>query len=172
MGVYRFEDLRVWQAAKKQCDQVGLLLERPAFQRDRELSGQMNDAAISVLFNIAEGFLRRKDGETAQFLRYAFASNGELKSGYYAATGRRYLTQADAVPLIGLNESIARMLRRWQATLKPRDRTDHESRGTGSNPQSRGKREPAGNDEPDDGPRTDHGPGTDQGPSTKDQGPD
>jgi four helix bundle protein len=61
MGVSRFEDLRVWQAAKQQCDRLGALLERPAFRRDRELSGQMNGAALSVMFNISEGFLRRRD---------------------------------------------------------------------------------------------------------------
>ena len=82
VGVYRFEDLRVWQAAKQQYDRVGALLERPQFQRDRELSSQINDASLSVMFNISEGFLRRRDKETLQFLRYAFASNGELKSGY------------------------------------------------------------------------------------------
>ena len=93
MGVSRFEYLRVWQAAKQQCDRVGVLLNQPEFQRDRELSGQMNDAAISVLFNITEGFLRRRDKETLQFLRYAFASNGELKAGYYVAEGRHYLAR-------------------------------------------------------------------------------
>ena len=50
----------------------------------------MNDASISVMFNITEGFLRRRNKETLQFLRYSFASN---------------------------NESIARMLRRWEASL-------------------------------------------------------
>jgi four helix bundle protein len=91
MGVYRFEDLRVWQAAKQQCDRVAALLLRPAFRRDRPLSNHMNDAALSVMFNISEGFLRRRDKETLQFLRYSFASNGELKAGYYAAEGRKYL---------------------------------------------------------------------------------
>jgi four helix bundle protein len=179
MGVYRFEDLRVWQAAKEQSDRVGELLQRPAFQRDRELSGQMNDAALSVLFNIAEGFLRRKDGETAQFLRYAFASNGELKSAYYAATGRRYLTETDAADLIRLNESIAKMLRRWQGTLKPgdsnRDRSGNESRTKRSDPGKhgpKGRRSPSQDEGPgrtkDQGRTTDQG---DQGPSTKAQGP-
>jgi four helix bundle protein len=79
MGVHRFEDLRVWQAAKEQCDQVGGLLERPRFQRDSGLSTQINDAALSVMFNIAEGFLRRRDKETLQFLRIALASNGETE---------------------------------------------------------------------------------------------
>jgi four helix bundle protein len=117
--VYRFEDLRVWQAAKEQSDRVGDLLTRHQFRADRELAGQMNDAALSVMFNIAEGFLRRRDKETLQFLRYAFASNGELKSGYYAAAGRKYLPDVETSALIALNESIARMLRRWQATLGP-----------------------------------------------------
>ena len=88
-GVYRFEDLRVWQAAKRQCDLVGELIIRPEFRRDQEISEHMNDASLSVMFNIAEGFLRRRDGETLQFLRYSFASNGELKAGYYAANGRK-----------------------------------------------------------------------------------
>ena len=118
VGVCRFEDLRVWQAARQQCDRVGALLKRPDFRDDRKLSDQMNDASISVMFNITEGFLRRRDRETLQFLRYAFASNGELKSGYYAAAGRNYLSTSESDELIGLNESIARMLRRWQATLE------------------------------------------------------
>ena len=119
VSVYRFEDLRVWQAAKRQCDRVGALLLRPAFQGDRELSRQINDASLSVMLNISEGFLRRRDKETSQFLRYAFASNGEVKSGYYAAEGRDYLSAAEIADLIELNEGIARMLRRWQATLEP-----------------------------------------------------
>ena len=49
----------------------------------------MNKAALSVMLNISEGFLRRRDGETLQFLRYAFASNGELKAAYYAAESGR-----------------------------------------------------------------------------------
>ena len=136
MGVYRFEDLRVWQAAKQQCDRVGALLKTPALRRDREISSQMNDAALSVMLNISEGFLRRRDKETSQFLRYAFASNGELKAAYYAAEGRDYISSSETIDLISLNESIAKMIRRWMATLEPDE--------------SRTK----------DGPRTKNGPGT------------
>ena len=104
---------------------MGELLKRPEFRRDRQMSDQMNDASISAMFNISEGFLRRRDKETAQFLRYSFASNGELKSGYYACEGRKYISSSEAAELIELNESIARMLRRWQSTLdvpEPRSR--------------------------------------------------
>jgi four helix bundle protein len=123
VAVYRFEDLPVWQAAKEQSDRVGNLLKRPAFRADREMADQMNAAALSVLFNISEGFLRRRDKETAQFLRYAFASHGELKAGYYAADGRRHITELETKELIALNESIAKMLRRWMGTLKTAPRS-------------------------------------------------
>jgi len=81
----------------------------------------MNRAALSVPFNITEGFLRRRDKETKQFLRYAMASNGELKAGYYAAEGRSYLADGEMGTLIALNERIAKMLRRWYATLRGTD---------------------------------------------------
>ena len=143
--VYRFEDLRVWQAAKQQSDCVGGLIRRPPFRVDREIADQMNGAALSVMLNIAEGFLRRRDKETAQFLRYAIGSNGELKAAYYGAEGRQYITGAETADLIASNESIAKMLRRWMSTLKT---DDERSRGGG--------------------PRTKAGPGTKDGPETKD----
>jgi four helix bundle protein len=118
MGVSRFEDLRVWRAAMELCDRVGVLRKRPELRDDEELCSQLNGAALSVPFNISEGFLRRRDKETGQFLRYAFASNGEVRSGYYAARGRSYIDDAELAALTQLNDSIARMLRRWLATLE------------------------------------------------------
>jgi hypothetical protein len=58
VGVNRFEDLRVWQAARQQGDRVGTLLQHSAFRRDLALFDQMNRAALSVLFDISEGFVR------------------------------------------------------------------------------------------------------------------
>jgi four helix bundle protein len=118
MGVYRFEDLRVWQSAKLQCDQIGDLLRQPAFQQDRELASQMNSAAISVVNNISEGFMRRRDREFAQHLRYAAASNGELRACLHVAAGRDYIDEMHANELIEETNIVGRMLRRLQATLK------------------------------------------------------
>ena len=92
------------------------------------------------MLNITEGFLRRRDKETKQFLRYAIASNGELKACYFIASGREYLAVDETTELAAQNDSISRMLRRWYATLP-------------------------GNDW--DGPRTKDGPGTEDGPGTK-----
>jgi four helix bundle protein len=119
MGIYRFEDLRVWQAARRQCDRVGELLRRPEFRRDCELSSQINGAAISVTNNISEGFLRRRDREMMQFLRYSAGSNGEVRACLYIAIGRNYIAESEGEELIEANNAIARMIRRFQATLKP-----------------------------------------------------
>ena len=117
MTVHRFEDLRVWQAAKQQCDRVGALIKRPEFQRDRELSDQLNAASISVMNNISEGFLRHRDKEFLQFLRISAGSNGEVRSCYYAAHGRKYIDDSESAELIELSNAINRMTRRLQSTL-------------------------------------------------------
>jgi four helix bundle protein len=118
MGVSRFEDLRVWQAAKEQCDRIGALIMRPEFGIDRRLWEQMNGACISVANNIAEGFSRGNDREFRQFLRYSFGSNAEVRACYHVASGRRYLESTEEAILIELNSRIARMIRRLIATLR------------------------------------------------------
>ena len=117
MTVYRFEDLRVWQAAKQQSDRVGELIKRPKFRDDRALSDQLNAASISVMNNISEGFLRHRDKEFLQFLRVAAGSNGEVRSCYYAAQGRKYIDDPESAELIELSNVIGRMIRRLQSTL-------------------------------------------------------
>ena len=82
MGVYRFEDLRVWQAAKEQCDRVGELIRRPTFRIDGGLSSQMNDASISVMNNIAEGLL-------------FICIERRLTTCYCAAEGRKYIEASE-----------------------------------------------------------------------------
>jgi four helix bundle protein len=132
--VYRFEDLRVWQAAKVQCDNVARLVRTPVFQGDTALGAQMNRAALSVMNNISEGFLRHHDGEFMNFLRIAAGSNGEVRSCLYAAHGRGYLPDAAASELIEATNVIGRMIRRLQSTLTPprqtRRRTKDEGRRT------------------------------------------
>lgn len=118
MGVHRFEDLRIWQAAKAQSDRVGTLLKRPDFLRDRALADQMNAASLSVVFHISEGFLRRRPGERLQFLRDAAVSNSAVKAALLAAEGRGYLQRSEFGGLIAANASMARMLRRWQAAIE------------------------------------------------------
>ena len=113
----RFEDLRVWQAALRQCDDIGQLIIRPEFRRDLRLSDQLNGAGISVMNNISEGFLRHRDKEFLQFLRIAAGSNGEVRSCFYAAQGRKYVSAEEGARLIEQSNAIGRMIRRLQGSL-------------------------------------------------------
>jgi four helix bundle protein len=117
MAIWRFEDLRVWQAAKRQCDRVGELLKRPEFRQQAALSNQMDRASVSVMNNISEGFLRHHDPEFAQFLRIAAASNGEVRTCLYGAHGRGCLSDAEAANLVADSNAIGKMIRRLHDTL-------------------------------------------------------
>jgi four helix bundle protein len=51
-------------------------------------------------------------------LRYAIASNGEVRNCFYAAKGRKYLSETEADVLIAKNNSIGKMLRRFDDSLE------------------------------------------------------
>jgi four helix bundle protein len=121
MGVARFEDLRVWQAAMALSNRASSLTNRPEFARDLELSRQLNAASLSVANNISEGFLRNRDREFLQFLRIAAGSNGEVRSCLHAAFGRGYIDKMEAGALIEETNAIGRMIRRLQQTLGRKD---------------------------------------------------
>lgn len=64
-----------------------------SFARDFQLRGQITDAAVSVMANIAEGFDRGTDREFIRFLRIAQASASEVRSHLYVALDQQYLNQ-------------------------------------------------------------------------------
>ncbi|MCM3902054.1 MAG: four helix bundle protein, partial [Pyrinomonadaceae bacterium] len=65
----------------------------PLWQKDVRLSGQIQAASVSVLSNIAEGFVRHSDKEFAQFLFIAMSSAAETQSHAYVALDQKYLSQ-------------------------------------------------------------------------------
>ena len=56
--VYRFEDLEIWQPARKLYQQVSKLAEKLKKNHDYRFAEQMKAAIGSVMDNIAEGFER------------------------------------------------------------------------------------------------------------------
>ena len=117
--------------------------QRPAIEASR-LSGQMICRAFGSNISRSDCGATSRLGDIWQFLRYAFASNGEVKSADYAAEGRNYLSASETADLISLNESIAKMLRRWQATLekdqgwtKDKGRTKDQGRTRNQGPSSK-----------------------------------
>ena len=82
----RFEDLRIWQQARLLVKEIYLDF------RDYGFRGQIQEAGISIMNNIAEGFERRTDPDFSRFLDIAKGSCGEVRSMYYSAEDLEYVT--------------------------------------------------------------------------------
>ena len=94
MKLSRFEDLDCWKEARQLTRQVYDEIGRnQSWQKDLRLCGQIQGAAVSVMANIAEGFVRHSDKEFVQFLFVAMASAAEIQSHLYVAVDQGYLLQ-------------------------------------------------------------------------------
>ena len=59
MKITRFEDIEVWQEARKLVNLVyDAINANESFQKDFRLVNQLQGAAVSSMANIAEGFTR------------------------------------------------------------------------------------------------------------------
>ena len=90
-----FEDLPVWQSAKKLAIEVYRATSRPEFRADYVLVRQARAAALSVSSNIAEGFERGTTAQEIHFLGVARGSCGELRSQLSIAAELKYLNDAE-----------------------------------------------------------------------------
>jgi four helix bundle protein len=88
-----FEDLWIWQQARWMVRDVyrDLGVGTPA-ERDFGFRGQIQDAAVSAMNNIAEGFERKSSNEFHRFLDIAKGSCGEVRSMYYTAEDLHYVS--------------------------------------------------------------------------------
>src|SRR6185369_11797665 len=67
--------------------------QNSAWRRDARLCSQIQNAADSVMANIAEGFMRRSNKEFLQFLFIAMSSTAEVQSHLYIAVDQGYLSK-------------------------------------------------------------------------------
>jgi len=94
MGTIRtFEDIDAWKAGRSLTQSVYRVTRNERFARDFALCNQIRRAAISITSNIAEGFERGRRREFVQFLRYAKASAGEVRSQLYVAFDENYVDE-------------------------------------------------------------------------------
>jgi len=115
-----FEDLPVWQEAKRLYNVVLDLLEEPGVPFTPGFRNQLDRAALSVSNNIAEGFERSTTNELQAFIAIARGSAGEVRSMMAVVHDRprlkaivRQLQQIRA-----LAESCARQLTGWSASIE------------------------------------------------------
>ena len=91
-GAKRFEDLVVWQEARKLVKSIYLITSNGAISRDYGLRDQIQRAAVSAMTNIAEGFDCESKAEFARFLSYSRRSAVEVQSLLYAAQDIGYIS--------------------------------------------------------------------------------
>ena len=104
----RFEDLRIWQQARRLVGDVYCDFREGAAARDFGFKDQVQRAAVSIMNNIAEGFERGTDTDFAKFLDYAKASCGEVRSMYYIAEDQDYVSPRTAAERRTLSLTISR----------------------------------------------------------------
>lgn len=80
-----FEDLEVWQQARKLVNSIYQITLNDKLARDYGLCGQLQRAAVSIMSNIAEGFERMHLQEKIQFYSVARGSGAEVRSLLYVA---------------------------------------------------------------------------------------
>lgn len=110
----QFEDMIVWQKAQ----QLALMIYKN-FQsiKDYRFKDQIQNAAVSVSNNIAEGFKRKSNKEFKQFLFIAKGSAGEVRNMLYLAKNLNYITEEQFNVQYDLSLSISKMLSSLIKTL-------------------------------------------------------
>ena len=108
MNIKRFEDLEIWQEARKLSKVVFDITSVSPFSGDFRFRDQMRASAGSVMDNIAEGFERDDNKEFNQFLSVSKGSTGEVRSQSYRAYDYNYINQEKLDELLERNDSISR----------------------------------------------------------------
>ena len=121
-SVSRFEDLEIWQLARKQAQRICTIVKTSHFGKDFELIKQMNTSSESVMDKNAEGFARSGNKEFINLLMMAKGSNSELRSQLYRASDREYISNDELNNLFELYQSISAKIGKLISYLKQSDR--------------------------------------------------
>ena len=117
-GAKSFEELEVWQVARKLCKEIYEVTNQPAVSKDFGFRDQIRRSAVSILSNISEGFERKGEKQFSYFLGIAKGSAGELRSQLYIALDLNYITVAEFEKLSASVTSISKMLYRLMNYIK------------------------------------------------------
>ena len=102
MGTIKnFEEVEVWQTARRLANLVFNLTLKEPFAKDFRFRDQIRAAAGSVLDNIAEGFERSSRLEFVNFLTIAKGSAGEVCSQLHRALDQGYISATEESELTG-----------------------------------------------------------------------
>ena len=93
--VKSFEELTIWQEARKFTNRIYSLTKRFPKEELYGLTSQIRRASVSIMSNIAEGFNRRSKKEFISFLIISRASAFEVQNDLYIALDLNYINEED-----------------------------------------------------------------------------
>lgn len=119
--IKRFEDLEIWQEARKLSKEIILVSKETDLRTDFRLKDQIKASSGSVMDNIAEGFERNGNVEFRQFLSIAKGSAGEARSQLYRIFDNDYIDKEKLDSLIFEYEKLSGKINNFISYLNKKD---------------------------------------------------
>ena len=118
MTAKHFEDLQIWQEARRLTNRIYKITKRQSLSKDFGLCDQIRRASVSIMSNIAEGYERGGNQEFSQFLSIAKGSCGEVRCQLYVVLDEGYLEKEESMRLIDEFRRLSIMIHNFMKYLK------------------------------------------------------
>lgn len=109
-NVHRFEDLEIWQLARRLYQKISRLAEKLKKNHDYRFAEQLKSAAGSIMDDIAEGFERNSRLEFLNSLSISKGESGELKSQLYRTLDDKYIADAEFAELYEDTDKVSKKI--------------------------------------------------------------
>jgi four helix bundle protein len=119
--ITKFEDLEIWQEARKLAKEVFILSKETDLKTDFRFKEQIKASSGSVIDNIAEGFERDGNLEFRQFLSIAKGSAGETRSQIYRLYDCEYISEEQFKDLKNKYENLSGKIKNFITYLNKKD---------------------------------------------------
>jgi four helix bundle protein len=119
--ITKFEDLEIWQEARKLAKEVFILSKETDLKTDFRFKEQIKASSGSVIDNIAEGFERDGNLEFRQFLSIAKGSAGETRSQIYRLYDCEYISEEQFKDLKDKYENLSGKIKNFITYLNKKD---------------------------------------------------
>lgn len=119
--IKKFEDLEIWQMARKLSKEIIIISQTTDLKSDFKLKDQIKGSSGSVMDNIAEGFERDGNIEFRQFLSVAKGSIGETRSQLYRILDSGYINETKFEALKSESEILGSKIARFINYLNKKD---------------------------------------------------